>query len=165
VNIQGLIFHRPGSHPGPGYPAPPGSAARRGGRAHPCRALRSLRRLGADDRGAILLETVIASMVFAMVGVAVLSGLDMVYAYGARVEVQATAENLVRNQLEDAFSQPYLPPLTPYPTSVGVTAGYTVTVTSANMPTPDPDIERLTVSVAHDGATVMSVDTIRFNQP
>jgi hypothetical protein len=89
----------------------------------------------------------------------------MVYAYGARVEVQATAENLVRNQLEDAFSQPFSPPLTPYPTSVGVPAGYAVSITSTDMPTPSPNIERLTVSVSHDGATVMSVGTIRFDKP
>jgi hypothetical protein len=33
------------------------------------------------------------------------------------------------------------------------------------MPTPSPNIERLTVSVSHDGATVMSVGTIRFDKP
>jgi hypothetical protein len=121
--------------------------------------------LAADNRGAILLETVIASMVFAMVGVAVLSGLDMVYNYGARVEVQSTAENLVRNQFEDAFSHPFLPPQTPYPTSMGIPAGYTVTIASTDMPTPDPDIETLTVAVEHGGATVMSIETIRFNKP
>jgi hypothetical protein len=105
-------------------------------------------------------------MVFAMVGVAVLSGIQMVYAYGARVEVQATAENLVRNQLEDVFSRPFSPPLmTPYPTLEGVPAGYTVTVTATDMPDPSLDIERLTVSVSHDGATVMSVGTVRFDKP
>jgi hypothetical protein len=154
-----------GHRSGLGHPFFPGGRAGSQGGAPPYRGWRSARGLAAGERGAILLETVIASMVFAMVGVAVLSGLDMVYAYGARVEVQATAENLVRNQFEDAFSQPFLPPLTPYPTSVGVPAGYTVSIASTDMPTPSPNIERLTVSVSHAGATVMSVETIRFNKP
>jgi hypothetical protein len=189
MNFKGLVSPHDGHCSGPGHQSPRGIGDGGQGRAPLPRGWGFIRRLGdggewrfirglaagnrrsirrpgdGGERGSILLETVVASMVFAMVGVAVLSSLEMVYAYGARVEVQATAENLVRNQLEDAFGHEYLPPQTPYPTSVGVPPGYTVSITATDMPTPSPNIERLTVSVSHDGATVMSVGTIRFHKP
>lgn len=127
-----------------------------------CRRIRSV---AGDDHGSILLESVVASMVFAMVGVAVLSGLSTTYSSGARVDVQSTAENVARNQLEHVFNQTYAGPLTPYPTYTGVPAGYTVTTTATDMATPDPDIERVNVSVTYNGATIVSVNTLRFNEP
>ena len=80
--------------------------------------------------------------------------------------VQSTAENIARNQLEDVFSEAYLAPPNPYPTSVGVPAGYTVTAATTDLPTPDPSkIEYVTVTVSYEGAAIISVQTIRFNEP
>ena len=66
-----------------------------------------LRILAWDCRGALLLETIIAAMVFALIGVAVLAGLNTAFISGSKTEVQATAENLARNHMESLFSQPF----------------------------------------------------------
>ena len=80
------------------------------------RAAGQLRTLAGDCRGALLLETVIAIMVFSLVGVAVLGGLSTAYTSGAKTEVQSVAENLARNQVESIFSGPYREPdQTPIP--------------------------------------------------
>ena len=60
-----------------------------------------------DSRGSFLLETVVASMVFSMVGVALLSSLGTVNIAGALTEEQSQAENIARNQMEEIFDRTY----------------------------------------------------------
>ena len=74
-----------------------------------------LRVLSQDSTGTILLETAVASIVFALVGTAVLSGMSTMYDSGSLTEAQSVAENLARNQMEFVFNQPYREPQqTPY---------------------------------------------------
>ncbi len=56
----------------------------------------ALRVLPQDSTGSILLETVVASIIFAMVGTAVLSGLTTMYASGNLTQTQSLAENTER---------------------------------------------------------------------
>ncbi len=118
-----------------------------------------------DDRGSLLLETVVASMVFALVGVAVLSGLSTTYRTGARVNVHSTAENVARNQMEFVFSQGYEEPgSTPYPIYGTVPSDYSVTTSATEVDplAPDTEIERVNVAVTYDGQVVVSLSTLRF---
>jgi len=120
-----------------------------------------------DDRGSLLLETVVASMVFALVGVAVLSGLSNTYRTGAMVNVHSTAENVARNQMEFVFSQTYQEPgSTPYPTYGTVPSDYTVTTSATEVEplAPDTEIERVNVAVTYDGQEVVSLSTLRFRE-
>ncbi len=118
-----------------------------------------------EDRGSLLLETVVASMVFALVGVAVLSGLSTTYRTGARVNVHSTAENVARNQMEFVFSQTYEEPgSTPYPTYSTVPANYSVSTSATEVDplAPDTEIERVNVAVTYDGQVIVSLSTLRF---
>ena len=118
-----------------------------------------------DDRGSLLLETVVASMVFALVGVAVLSGLSITYRTGAMVNVHSTAENVARNQMEFVFSQSYEEPgSTPYPTYSTVPSDYSVTTSATEVDplAPDTEIERVNVAVTYDGQVIVSLSTLRF---
>ena len=118
-----------------------------------------------EDRGSLLLETVVASMVFALVGVAVLSGLSNTYRTGAMVNVHSTAENVARNQMEFVFSQSYEEPgSTPYPTYSTVPSDYSVTTSATEVDplAPDTEIERVNVAVTYDGQVVVSLSTLRF---
>ncbi|HZA25556.1 MAG TPA: type II secretion system protein [Dehalococcoidia bacterium] len=128
------------------------------------RAAGQLRTLAGDCRGALLLETVIAIMVFSLVGVAVLAGLSTAYTSGAKTEVQSVAENLARNQVESIFSGPYREPdQTPYPTMTGVPAGYTVS-TSVDFQdplSPDPEVEQISVTARYEGQEVLTLQTLR----
>jgi type II secretory pathway pseudopilin PulG len=123
-----------------------------------------LRRLAGDCQGSLLLETVIAMMVFALVGVAVLAGLSTVYSSGSKTEEQSVAENLARNQVESIFSGPYREPnQTPYPTLTGIPANYSVStaVDFANTANPDPEVESISVTASHYGQDILTLDTLR----
>ncbi len=127
-------------------------------------SLGQIRPLIDNCRGSLLLETVIAVMVFSMVGTAVMAGLNTAYTSGARVETQSEAENIARNQMESVFSQPYQAPgSTPYPT-ISPPAGYSIGIITADAVTPvDPDIEKVTVTVSRDGQDILVLTGIRFN--
>ena len=72
--------------------------------------LGQIRPLIDNCRGSLLLETVIAVMVFSMVGTAVMAGLNTAYMSGTKIEAQSAAENIARNQMESVFSLPYQAP-------------------------------------------------------
>ena len=69
-------------------------------------ATRKPRSSRALSRGSLMVEVVVAVVLFGFVGSAVLAGLSTAHTSGARTKAQAVAENLARNQLEDVFSQP-----------------------------------------------------------
>ncbi|MCH8898075.1 MAG: hypothetical protein IIC33_07265 [Chloroflexi bacterium] len=113
--------------------------------------------------GSILLETVVAVMVFGLVGTAVMGGLGTVNISGAKTESQSIAENIARNQMEYLFSQPYREPQqTPYP-NISVPTGYSVSTTLdfANTVNPDPEIEKITATVSHDAQIILTLETVR----
>ena len=117
-----------------------------------------------DCRGALLLETVIAVTVFALVGVAVLTGLSTAYTSGNKTEIQSVTENLARNQMESIFSGPYREPhQTPYPTITGIPASYSVhtAVEFQDHLNPDPEVERISVTARHSGQDIMTLETLR----
>ena len=105
-----------------------------------------------------------ASMVFALVGVAVLSGLSTTYRTGGAVEVQSIAENVARNQMEDVFGQTYKDPGELYDTYAGVPTDYSVATVATDIDPmdPDPDIERIKVTVTYDSQEIVNLSTLRF---
>ena len=148
------------------------------GRRVPSRGRAAADRLGelaGDSKGTILLETVIATIVFALVGTAVLAGLSTMYKSGSITEKQSVAENIARNQMEFVFSQPYREPLhtlyprqTPYPTisDIGGTpipanCSVDIVVEHADNADPDPEVEKITVTSRHDGEDILTLQTLR----
>lgn len=119
-----------------------------------------------DSRGLMLMETMVAVTVFALVGTAVMMGMNTTYTTSENTEELALAENTARNQMESIFGQTYSPPggaaystITP-PTGFGVS----VAVEDVNPILPDPDVERITVTVSRDSASILELKTIRFNE-
>lgn len=128
-----------------------------------CRGLTAVRRLQTlprDCRGASLMETVIAVMVFALVGTAVLSGVSTAHTSGATTERQSTAENIARNQMEYAFSLPYQNWPSSYPT-IGVPQGYAVTCQAEEYVLGDLNIEKVIVTVTFDSTQQLVLETLR----
>ncbi len=128
-----------------------------------CATLALGKTLLRDSRGFILLQTVVASIIFALVGTAVLAGLSTMLYLRGLTEEQSIAENVARNQMEYIFTQAYREPLqTPYP-AIAVPAGYSVSysVAYADTVNPDPEAERLTVTTVHDGKNVLTLETVR----
>ncbi|MCH7620645.1 MAG: hypothetical protein IH870_01990 [Chloroflexi bacterium] len=116
-----------------------------------------------DNRGTFLLETVVASMIFSMVGVAVLSSLGTVNIAGALTEEQSQAENIARNQMEAIFNRVYREPdQTPYPT-IALPPGYTVTIDVTHLDGyTDPEVEKIALTISHHGKEVLLLETARY---
>ena len=116
-----------------------------------------------DDRGTFLMETVVASMIFAMVGVTVLSSLGTVNIAGALTEEQSQAENIARNQMEAIFDRAYREPdQTPYP-AVAAPQNYSVTTVVTHLDgITDPDVEKIALTISHHGKELLQLETARY---
>jgi len=124
-----------------------------------------LRRIVFDTHGTIMMEALVASAVFSLVGVAVLSGLSTMNLAGAKTDEQSVAENITRNQIEFLFSRSYREPdQTPYPT-IALPTGYTVSVTSSHVSgNIDPEVEMVGVTVSHYSQPVLYLETARLRK-
>ena len=115
------------------------------------------------SRGGLLLEAVIGVTLLTLIGAAVLGGLSTAHFSGARTEYQSTAENVARNQMEYALTLPYQPPPYNYPT-VDPPAGYEVTAVAEEYVVADSNIEKVVVTVNHDGQQVLVLETLRARE-
>ena len=128
-----------------------------------------LRTLALDSRGGLLLETLVAIIVFALIGTTVLVGVSTARRSGDIVDAQSIAENVARNQMEYVFSRAYkAPPLTYASISdlpgndFNVPSGFTVTAAAIlRSGIVDPDVETVRITVSHVGEQVLVVETIR----
>lgn len=122
-----------------------------------------------DSRGGLLLETVVAIIVFALIGTTVLVGVSTARRSGAVVDAQSIAENVARNQMEYVFSRAYKAPPLSYNSisdlpdnDFKVPSGFTVTATALlRIGSADTDLETVRVAVDHAGKQVLVVETIR----
>ena len=127
------------------------------------------RALTLDSRGGLLLETVVAIIVFALIGTTVLAGVSTARRSGALVDNQSIAENVARNQMEYVFSRAYkVPPLSYGSISdlpgndFNVPSGFTVTAAALlRSGSVDPNIETVRVTVNYLGEQILVVETIR----
>ena len=112
-----------------------------------------------------MLEAIVGISIFAVVGAAVLGGVSTTRRTGAAIERQAVAETIARNQIESIFNAPYREPGVSYAatstSSVVLPTGYGVTVTTSEVVVSDNDIEKIVVTVTHEGKTVLTVETFR----
>jgi hypothetical protein len=120
--------------------------------------------LRSEQRGALLAEIVMVIATFTLLGTAVLAGLQTGYRIKGRVEVVATTENIIRNQLAYVFEQPYASPGADY-LDITPPSGFTVATDILTYSTTSADaIERVSISVAYAGATVRTYETVRTNR-
>ena len=111
-----------------------------------------------------MLETVVAVVIFTLVGTAVLAALSTAHTSGARTESQSIAENLARNQMEDAFCRAYQEPDSTYP-SIAPRVGHTVVAKARKYAGYDPAKgQEIVVTVSRDGEAVMILVTLRTRE-
>lgn len=123
----------------------------------------ALRRLARGQRGGLLAETVLALGLFGVLGVAVLGGVQTSHIGKRQFEVQSTAENIVRNQLESVFEQNYKPPGETYD-AVTAQSGYSVDADSLTYDAVSTDVSIVRITVYYDGQPVKVFETVRTNR-
>ena len=123
--------------------------------------LRWLLRAARDCAGGPLIETVVALSVFAMVGTAVLVGVQTIQNSGNRTEGKAVAENLARNQMEHVFNLAYKDATSTYGSISSVPSGYVVTAAANQFVSGDLDVQKVVVTVTRGGESLLVLETLR----
>lgn len=124
---------------------------------------RILRHLACGQRGGLLVETVVALALFGILGTAVLASVQTSSISKGVFDEQSMAENILRNQMEYVFEQPYESPGETYLT-VAIPDGYSVTVEALEYEATSADIETVQVTVFKDGQQVKVLQTLRANR-
>ena len=121
-----------------------------------------LKLFAKGERGSLLMETVIALVIFVLVGGTVLRGVSTTLLSGASTENQSIAENIARNQLESIAAQPFQEIAANY-TVVTTPDGYQVAITSEQLLTKlESEIQTLIVTVSRDdGEEILRLETIK----
>ena len=118
----------------------------------------------AEERGALLMEALVAVSVFTLLGTAVLSGSSTMYRALAGAEQDALAENVARNQIEVILAAPYQDPPHTY-TPLPAPPGYAVTAEAQEVVAGEPNIARLVVVVTLNGEPAMTLESLRSKAP
>ena len=117
-----------------------------------------------DERGAMMIEALIAVSVFTLLGAAVLSGSTATRNASASAEQAAVAENIARNQLETILAAPYQDPPHTY-TPISTPPGYAVTADAQELIGGDTNIAALVVTVTLKGDPVLTLESLRTRSP
>ncbi len=115
------------------------------------------------QRGSSMPETLVGMGILGIVGVCFLTSLTTgIHAVGT-VDAQATAQLLAQVQMEDTKNQDYLVAPTTYPTTVNAPDGYSVTVAALSLPDADDDIQKIEVTVRHEGRVLIVLEDYKVN--
>ena len=131
--------------------------------AWPRRVIARLIRLAGEETGALLMETTVSIAVFGIIATAVLSGVQTTNIATDKFDRQAVGGNIVRNQLESIFSEPYQPPGNSY-TAYIPPPPYTVETQNLVWDTTTTDVAKIIVTVFYHADLVQTIETIRANR-
>ena len=105
------------------------------------------------ERGAGLVETLIAVAIAAIAITALLAALSTGSIAVQRSDKRVTAENLARAQMEYTKAQTYLAAPTAY-TTIAAPNGYSILAKATSISGRDADIQKITVTVSYNDNTL-----------
>jgi len=121
-----------------------------------------------DEKGASLLETLVALALLGIIAVAFLSGLATSSKAAVIANDQITAVSLVQAQIEwvkrtDYVYEANVYSAAPIPSGEDYT-GYLVQIDSAPLDTPDDGIQKITVTIKRWGEDVLQSDVYKVDR-
>jgi type II secretory pathway pseudopilin PulG len=116
-----------------------------------------------DQTGLGLVETLVAIAILGTSVVAFVVALAAGSIAVAEQDEAVVAQSLVQTQLEYIKSCTYNPEATTYPT-VDAPEGYTISVGVTSIPDTDADIQKITVTVSRESATIITVADYKVNR-
>ena len=120
-------------------------------------------RLTKRQGGFILLETITATMLLSVVVLVFLSSLATASKSVSVMDTRIELTRLAQSQMEFILSEPYVAAPIAYP-SIAVPSGYAVSVETESVQGADGNIQRVIVSVYHNGEIRRTLQTFKFNQ-
>ena len=125
-----------------------------------------LGRLLHGEHGGLLMEVSVSLAAFGLVGLMVLTSIQVGSAGRRLFDVHSTSENVVRNQMESILEQSYKSPtdLDPTYTPIVAPSGFTVTAESLTYDVTSDDISTVRITVYHQGQPVKVFETVRANR-
>jgi len=123
------------------------------------RLIRRIHALLREQKGMTLIDTLVALAILGAVGIAFMNALSAGSSASGQVDEVAMTEKLVRNQLEGIknasydITAPYEYPIVDHP------ANYPVSVDIE--PNGDNTLQDITITVSHEGETLITVDTLK----
>ena len=128
-------------------------------------------RLMKSEKGFSLIEVMIAIAILGIIGVVFLGGLATASKAMFVSDERATAESLARSQMEYVKNQEqeydYNDPQLLYEQADVVSSthsGYFISVDADPLHDPDDGIQKITVTVKHDGTTVITLEDYKVDR-
>ena len=118
---------------------------------------------GVHEKGFALVESLIAVAVMGTAIVALLAALSTGSIAVTVVEEKVTVDGIARSQLEYTQSLPFQVAPATYST-IAPPAGYGVTAEAFPVAGADADLQKVVVTVYHQGAPVLAADAYKMNR-
>ena len=124
---------------------------------------RRLRTVVGNSRAALLIETITAVTVLTTLASVTLVGMSTAQIARGKLERQADAETIARNQMEHLFTLPYQGPTSTYPAIASLPPNYSVTAQSGVVDgfESDGSIAKVVVTITHNGKEILVLETVR----
>lgn len=121
-----------------------------------------LNRLKGED-GFTLVEAIIAIALLGIVVLTMVIGMSTGAMAVSDSDEQVTAQGLARSQMEYTKNYTYNSSAVTYP-AITAPDGYTITVVVSAVPDTDTNIQKITVTVARNGATLITLEDYKVNR-
>ena len=115
------------------------------------------------QKGSFLIEAVVSMAVFSVLGLAMMRGIQTSYVGKRSFDIQSSAENMIRNQIESVFNQAYVQPGSSY-TAVSVPSTYAISADAITYDGSSTDIETVRITVSQNGQVLKITETLRANR-
>ena len=118
----------------------------------------------AGEKGASLVEAIIAVAITAIAVAGFLSALSTGSLAVGKVDGQVTAQNLARSQLEYTKSQAYIVAPASYDNISPVPVGYSISAEAAAVNGRDENIQKITVTIQRSGKVLQVMEGFKLNR-
>lgn len=118
----------------------------------------------AGEKGASLVEAIIAVAITAIAVAGFLGALSTGALAVGKVDGQVTAQNLARSQLEYTKSQAYIAAPASYAKITPVPAGYSISAEATAVNGRDDNVQKITVTVQRNGKVLQVMEGFKLNR-
>ncbi len=122
-----------------------------------------MKRWFRGEEGVGLVDSLAAVAILGVALVSVVVALSVGMITVRQGEQEMVAQSLVQSQLEYVKGYPYSPGATTYPL-IDTPEGYSLSVEVSSIPDTDTDIQKITVTVFHDGEAILEVEDFKVNR-